>query len=121
MRCLCRVFFGGDGKQKVVGSQEHLYEYGQKITETLKTAMEANSVGKEEKFRSYPLKTYHILGNTYDHAYDHHIDPHSDKSSTYHKGDPITSLSWGALGLIEFTPVDKNQDGQTFALENVTR
>ena len=55
----------------------------------------------------YLEKHWHALLNDNDHAHEHRIDAHSDASASYRWQDPITSLSWGASGVLVLSPAPK--------------
>ena len=103
-RCICRINFGGEGKSK---SRKHLsadcqaYTNGRKFEKMLLSALQQNSRNEAVGPSTYLDKAFHALLNRNRHMDQHRIGWHSDEyQGSYLPDDPITSLSWGATGVL---------------------
>ncbi len=110
--CNCRINFGGEGRSKRGNPKELLpvdcqqLGTGRKYSKILQKGMAGNYI-QDEGRPVYLEKHWHALLNDNDHAHGHRISAHSDASASYRWQDPITSLSWGASGVLVLSPAPK--------------
>ena len=108
-RCNCRINFGGEGKN---GAKAHVVVDCQQLQtesiyeEILLRVMKDNSQNMVPQ-PAYLRKAFHALLNDDKLAKGHRIDAHSDACSSYVDADPITSLSWGCVGILVLHPAGK--------------
>lgn len=119
-KCLCRVSFGGDASHSTHPTSATDYTGGKKIQKIFFETLQSNADKLEDKQPGsapsvYLGKAFHIVGNAYDHKENHGIDAHADTSPTYSNLNPITSLNWGAGGLIVFTPKSRSAQKSEYA------
>ena len=91
--CNCRVSFGGDSHQAKLESGS----FANKATTTMSMRLRDKFWSTREKWHEkelgYHTKAFHLVLNRYER--NDGIEDHKDQSRTYHRKNPITSLSYG--------------------------
>jgi len=101
--CTCRINMGGEGRSSTrrrLNPDCQQWTTGRRLELVLLDIVQRNSLQPGVGCNVYMRKAFHAMLTRIRHSDHHCIDWHYDEAPTYVPEDPITTLNWGATGVV---------------------
>ena len=101
--CTCKINFGGEGRartRRCLNPDCQQWATGRHFESVILDTLQQNSLEPGVGQNVYMRKAFHALLNRMTHSANHRTGWHNDTACTYVAEDPITSLNWGATGVV---------------------